>query len=78
MNQDMLRWMFNEAKRINLTTAGYHGGLVLDEMNVQKDLQISKKGDQWHMIGLKDLGGASNAIGSIMKGDDAALADHVL
>ena len=43
LNLDMMRWMANEAKSKNLSKNGYVGGLVLDEMNVQKSLDISNK-----------------------------------
>jgi hypothetical protein len=79
LNQDMFRWMHSEAKMLALTEAGYSGGLVLDEMNIQKDLQISNRGGDWRMVGLKDLGVGSNAMTAMTKqGDEVALADHVL
>ena len=58
----MFQWMFMEAQRNNISKAGFHGGLVLDEMNVQKKLQVSFRGDEWPLTGLADLGEASNAM----------------
>ncbi len=79
LNQDMFRWMSKEAKRQELTEAGYSGGLVLDEMNIQKDLQISNRGGDWRMVGIKDLGLGSNAMSQMSKkGDDVMPTEHVL
>ena len=75
----MLRWMAKEATRINLPKAGYHGGLVLDEMNIQKDLQIVSKGAEWRMVGLPEIGEGSSAMTAMThKKESLMLADHVL
>lgn len=51
---DMMTWMKNEAIRQNIPTSGYYGGIILDEMSIQEDLQIvnTKQGSQIH--GLAD------------------------
>jgi hypothetical protein len=78
-NSDMFRWMAKEADRITLSKAGYMGGLILDEMNIQKDLQIVSKQGEWGLVGLADLGEGSNAISSLLHKDtDLVIADHVL
>ena len=77
--EDMFRWMFKEAQRNNISKAGFHGGLVLDEMNVQKDLQVSSRGGEWRLTGLADLGEASNAMAAMSKNkQDVQMSDHVL
>lgn len=43
LNKDNLRWMYSEAKRQNIPPSGWHGGIVIDEMQVQDDLQVRNK-----------------------------------
>ena len=79
LNADMFRWMLKEAKRINLREVGYSGGLVLDEMNIQKDLQIVTRRGEWRLVGLKDMGEGSNAMMAMSKNkNELSLADHVM
>jgi hypothetical protein len=79
LNRDMFRWMSKEASNRNLPSAGYRGGLILDEMNIQKDLQVVSKKGQWHLVGLTDLSTGSNAMAAMSKKkSDLSLADHVL
>lgn len=39
-NSDNLVWMSKEADRRNVTSFGRRGGLLLDEMQIQEDLQV--------------------------------------
>ena len=79
LNKDMMRWMYNTAIGAKLPACGYLGGLVLDEMNIQKDLQVSNKGGQWKLVGFTDLGEGSNAMNTMSKSKSPLqLADHVL
>ena len=79
LNLDMLRWMYKEGQRRELTNVGYTGGLIMDEMNIQKDLQISNRGGDWTMIGFPDLGEGSAAMANMSKNkSNVQLADHVL
>ena len=41
---DNLIWMEREAERQNVSAFGKHGGLVIDEMSIQDDLQKVRKG----------------------------------
>ena len=79
LNREMMRWMSNEAKRAEIPPMGYIGGLVLDEMNIQRDLQVSNKGGVWSLIGFPDLGEGPNAINTMSTNKKTLqLADHVL
>ena len=51
-----------EDKRNNISKAGFHGWLVLDEMNAQKDLQVSYRGGEWRLTGLTELSEATNTM----------------
>ena len=59
INPQMMKWMTNEAKRNNSSEVGFFGGLTLDEMNIQSDLQVSNKGSdsKWlaFLISVRDL-----------------------
>lgn len=53
---DMMTWMKNEAKRQNVPAEGYFGGVILDEMALQEDLQIVNTANGTQMVGLSDSG----------------------
>ncbi|KAL3890552.1 hypothetical protein ACJMK2_002834 [Sinanodonta woodiana] len=52
----MMEWMLNEAQRQNLTQEGYFGGLILDEMSIQEDIQIIHYKSGSSSVGLTDSG----------------------
>ena len=54
--------MFHESQRLNLGKDNLEGGILLDEMAVQKDLQVVRRGDKWQLMGAVDLGDLSNDI----------------
>ena len=68
LQNENLQWMQQEASRKNLTEFGKRGGLILDEMTVQEDLQIQRKDDAWEVIGGEDMGPTNNAISTIVRG----------
>lgn len=78
-SMDMFMWMRKEADRQQVSKAGRHGGLIIDEMAVQDDIQIVKKGDTWHLIGERDMGPVLNNIEVIMaQKREVKMATHAL
>ncbi|KAK3583863.1 hypothetical protein CHS0354_022911 [Potamilus streckersoni] len=53
-----LTWMVREADKQNIKEFGKHGEILFDEMIIQDDLQISKEGDAWKLVGAVDMGGS--------------------
>ena len=51
--------MLNEALKKS-GTATYNGFVLLDEMSIQQDLQIVKRGSRWSVVGCVDLGNLVN------------------
>ncbi|XP_052250783.1 uncharacterized protein LOC127857994 isoform X2 [Dreissena polymorpha] len=51
-DEEIFRWMHAEALRLNVPPYGWKGGIILDEMAIQKDLQIQKNGDVVELIGI--------------------------
>lgn len=49
---DMMQWMSSEANRQNVNKEGYYGGLILDEMSIQPDLQIVHSKSSSDLVGL--------------------------
>ena len=45
-----------EALSKNVPSEGCEGGLILDEMAIQSDLQFYSRDDKAYLIGFKDLG----------------------
>lgn len=78
-NKDMFHWMLNEAKNRNLSPEGYEGGLLIDEMTIQQDIQFSKKGGTLKLIGFKDFTEESKHMNILMNHKkNVCLATHVL
>ncbi|KAL3886345.1 hypothetical protein ACJMK2_026344 [Sinanodonta woodiana] len=52
----MIKWILNEAQRQNLTQEGYFGGLILDKMLIQEDIQIVHYKSGSSLVGLTGYG----------------------
>lgn len=72
------RWMHSEAIRLGISEDGLKGGIILDEMGIQQDIQISKAGDV-ELIGFEDIGEEGNMCGILRKGKkEKQLGTHIL
>lgn len=79
INIDNIKWMYAEGQRRQLQTDNLEGGLLLDEVSIQKDLQVVKRGKVWELIGAVDLGELGNSLDTIdNKKDRVELASHCL
>ena len=75
----IFNWMRLSANSQNLTRDGYHGGLILDEMAIEEDLQMVRSGKYTKLIGFADCGKESANMQSIRLGQEKQkLANHVL
>ena len=71
--------MHAEACRLELPEEGYTGGILLDEMAIQADLQIQKNQDAVQLVGLENVGKEGNICSILRKGKvEQVLATHVL
>ena len=57
--------MYNEAKHLNISSCNWQGGLILDEISIQDDIQIVKRSDQWIIVGAVDMGPLVNCMESV-------------
>lgn len=79
INNDMLHWMVNEARLKNISPEGYKGGLIIDEMSIQPDLQFKKKDGQIELIGFTELTPESLVFEKMKsQKNERILATHVL
>ena len=79
INQDNLTWMAKEAERQKVRNFGRRGGLIVDEMSIQDELQIVRKGDAWTIVGGVDMGETNNTISVITNNTKKTeLATHSL
>jgi len=79
LNKELLHWMKNEALHKNLPPEGYEGGLILDEMSIQSDLQFYSKNGKTYLIGFTDILDETQLMESISSGKkELCLATHVL
>lgn len=76
-NKDVLKWMHAEAERHHIQDK--EGGILIDEMAIQEDLQISNRGGHFSLVGFIDMGEEANNIQILIKGEKhMKLASHVL
>ncbi|CAG2216361.1 unnamed protein product [Mytilus edulis] len=79
INKEILHWMANEAKIKNIPPEGYKGGLMIDEMSIQPDLQFRKKNGDIELIGFTECTPDSIVFENMKTGkSDRTLATHVL
>lgn len=79
INKEILHWMKNETLNKNIPPEGYEGGLALDEMSIQSDLQFHWRDNKTYITGFTDLGDESALVESIKtKTSEVKLATHVL
>ena len=77
--EDNLKWMLIEANSKGLPQEKRRGGILLDEMTIQHDLQVQRKGDEWELLEAIDLGEMVNNLESvILHNRTLKLATHVL
>lgn len=57
INKEII-WM-KKALHRSIPTEGYEGGLILDEMSVQADLQFYSRENKTYLIGFNDMGSES-------------------
>ena len=70
--------MFDEALRKGGTST-FNGYLLLDEMAIQEDLQVVKRGKRWSIVGAVDLGSLVNSLEDISKEkSNCKMATHCL
>ena len=71
--------MFNEGKRLEIGKTNLKGGLILDEMSIQDDLQIIKRQNSWQIVGAIDMGELVNSLEYVWtKKKEIDLATHCL
>lgn len=57
---------------------GYKGGLLIDEMTIQDDLQLKKVGDEFQLIGFVECCPESVYFDKLCGKNTLKLANHVL
>ena len=69
--------MANEAKFKSVPPEGHEGGLIIDEMSIQPDLQFSKRGGTIELIGFTEVVPESATMEHIRPGKrEKTLATH--
>ena len=71
--------MLQEADRLKVPPHGRAGGLILDEMAIQEDLQFMRSGDVYKLCGLTQMGVENENWRELKQGNgQPKLANHVL
>lgn len=75
----MLQWMANEAKINNIPPEGFLGGIIIDEMSIQPDLQFRKQSDDNELIGFTECTPESIVFDEMKSNKrERTLATHIL
>ncbi|XP_045156281.2 uncharacterized protein LOC123522863 isoform X2 [Mercenaria mercenaria] len=76
---DIFRWMHCEARRLEIPEESWDGGILVDEMAIQEDIQINKHGDIIELTGFENVGQEAMTCGILRKGKkEITLGNHVL
>lgn len=76
---EMMQWMRNEAINSNISNEGLYGGIILDEMSIQEDLQIVNQGRKSSLYGLVECEADVMLMHNINEGRyENKLANHVM
>lgn len=79
MKKDLLEWMANEAKIKNISPVRFQGGLIIDEMSIQPDLQFLKLNNNTQLIGFTECTPGSIVFDQMKNNKcEKTLATHVL
>lgn len=71
--------MRNEALAQNIGLDGYEGGIMLDEMSIQEDLELRKKGTSFDLIGFNAGLDETHYMKTLSAGKESLqMASHVL
>ena len=77
--ENNIKWMLHEANMKNIKPEARRGGLLLDEMSIQHDLQVVHRGEEWELIGAIDLGPLVNNLEQVVtRHREVKLATHAL
>ena len=68
MNHEVFDLMRKEALKWKIPASGYRGGIMLDEMSIQEDLQLKEENGLMKLVGLVDLGEEDSSMRTIRKG----------
>ena len=64
----IFRWMHSEAERLHISEHGRVGGIILDVMSIQQDIQINKSGEIVELVEFEDIGDELNTCNILRKG----------
>ena len=67
-HKDVFEWMHAEAVRLKIPEEGMFGGIILDEMSIQEDIQIQKTKDGVELVGFVDKGEEANILTTLREG----------
>lgn len=78
-DEEMFHWMHIEANRQNISEHERYGGIIFDEMSIQVDIEIDKKGDIVELSGFTDYGNEGNLCHALRTGtQEKSLGKYVL
>ena len=78
-DEEVFHWMHMEANRQSLPQGERYGGIVFDEMAIQTDIEIDKKGDIVELTGFTDYGKEGNLCHALRAGtQEKCLGKYVL
>ena len=70
LNKEVFELMRNEATKWKVPKCGYRGGIILDEMSIQEDIQLKQENGLMKLVGFTDIGEEDNAMRALKTGND--------
>lgn len=78
-NESVGKWMSEEALKRKIGSEEREGGIILDEMAIQEDLQMKSVDGTWKLVGLVSLGEEYISMQALTEGKSTVeVATHVL
>ncbi len=68
LNKEVFELMRDEAKKWKIPKCGYRGGIVLDEMSIQEDIQMKQENGSMKLVGFTDIGEEDDAMRALKTG----------
>ncbi len=68
-NKEVFELMHNEATKRSVSKEGRCGGIMLDEMSIQEDLQLKQENGTMKLVGAIDLGNEDQCMRTLQTGN---------
>ena len=76
-NKEVFELMRDEANKRNVGAEGRFGGIMLDEMAIQEDVQLKQENGVMRLVGVVDTGDEDSYMRAIQSGKTSSSQNHL-